>query len=69
MAAVAVTGWQLMKQAQAVAGGQAPALAKSKPVTVRYFLDHVVPEASGLKAAATAGAGLLYELDAEALLA
>ena len=69
MAAVAVTGWQLMKQAQAVTEGHAPALSKSKPVTARYFLDHVVPEVSGLKAAATAGAELLYELDAEALLA
>ncbi len=67
MAAVAVTGWQLMRQAQAVAAGEAPALAKSKPVTARYFLDHVVPEASGLKAAATAGAGLFYQLDADAL--
>ncbi len=67
MAAVAVTGWQLMRQAQAVAAGEAPALANSKPVTARYFLDHVVPEASGLKAAATAGAGLFYQLDADAL--
>lgn len=67
MAAIAVTAWQLMKQANAVESGEAPALARSKPVTTRYFLDHVVPEAAGLKAAATAGADLLYTLDADAL--
>ncbi len=67
MAAVAVTGWQLMKQAQAVKSGAAPALAKSKPVTARYFLSHIVPEAAGLKAAATAGSELLYALDADTL--
>ncbi len=68
MAAIAVTAWQLMLQARAVADGEAPALAKSKPVTTRYFLDHIVPEAAGLKAAATAGADLLYALDADTLI-
>lgn len=68
MMAVAVAGWQLMKQAEAVAGGAAPSLAKSKPVTVRFFLDRIVPEASGLKASATAGADLLYTLPAEELV-
>ena len=67
MAAIAVTAWQLMQQASAVESGEAPALARSKPVTTRYFLDHVVPEAAGLTAAATAGADLLYTLDADAL--
>ena len=67
MCAVAVAGWQLLRRARAVAAGAAPSLAATKPVTVRYFLDHVVPEATGLKAAATAGAGLFYELSAEQL--
>jgi alkylation response protein AidB-like acyl-CoA dehydrogenase len=67
MAAVAVAGWQLMKQAQAVAKGAAPGLAETKPVTVRFFLDRIVPEALGLKAGATAGADLLYSLPAEKL--
>ncbi len=67
MAAVAVAGWQLMKQAQAVADGAAPSLAETKPVTVRFFLDRIVPEALGLKAGATAGADLLYSLPAEKL--
>lgn len=68
MAAVAVAGWQLMKQAAAVAAGAAPELAATKPVTVRFFLDRIVPEAAGLKAGATAGADLLYALPAEALV-
>ncbi len=68
MAAVTVAGWQLMKQAEAVAAGAAPSLAATKPVTVRFFLDRIVPEAAGLKAGATAGAALLYALPAEALV-
>jgi alkylation response protein AidB-like acyl-CoA dehydrogenase len=68
MAAVAVAGWQLMKQAEAVAAGAAPELAATKPVTVRFFLDRIVPEAAGLKAGAIAGADLLYALPAEALV-
>ncbi|MEM1053447.1 MAG: acyl-CoA dehydrogenase [Pseudomonadota bacterium] len=67
MAAVAVAGWQLMKQAQAVADGAAPSLADTKPVTARFFLDRIVPEAMGLKAGATAGAEDLYMLSPEAL--
>lgn len=67
MAAVAVAAWQLMKQAQAVAEGAAPALAQSKPVTARFFLDRIVPEASGLKASATAGAAPLYALTPQEL--
>lgn len=67
MSAVAVAGWQMVLQARAVAAGSAPALAASKPVTMRYFLDYVVPEAMGQKAAATGGARLLYALSAEQL--
>ena len=67
MLAVATAGWQLLRQARAVAAGASPALAHTKPVTARFFLDRIVPEASGLKASATGGAGLLYSLPAEAL--
>jgi len=68
MAAVAVAGWQLLRQARAAqAEATSSAIARTKPVVARYFLDHVVPEASGLKAAAAGGAKLLYALDAEAL--
>jgi len=67
MTAVAVAGWQLMKQVEAVANGAAPALTETKPVTARFFLDRIVPEAIGLKAGATAGAEGLYALSPEAL--
>ena len=67
MAAVAVAGWQLLKQGEAVASGGAPALEKTKPVTMRFFLDRIVPEANGLKASATAGADPLYALSADLL--
>ena len=42
-------------------------LAPAKQVVARYFAEHLATEAMGLKAAATAGAGLLYALDAEVL--
>ena len=67
MAAVAVAGWQLLLQSRAVANGAAPALAETKPVTVRFFLDRIVPEALGQKAGAIAGADALYALDAAKL--
>ena len=66
MSAVAVAGWQLLRQARAAAA-EGGAAAKTKPVVARYFLDHLIPEARGLKASATAGAALLYALDAAAL--
>ena len=66
MCAVAVAGWQLLLQARA-AQAEGGTLAMTKPVVARYFLDHLVPEARGLKASATAGAALLYALDAAAL--
>ncbi len=69
MSAVAVAGWQLMRQADAVAKGAAPAMETTKPVTVRFFLERIVPEAAGLKAGATAGADLLYTLPAKAFTA
>ena len=68
MAAVTVAGWQLMKQVAAVEAGAAPSLAATKPVTARFFLERIVPEAAGLKAGAVAGAELLYALPAEALV-
>ncbi len=68
MAAVAVAGWQLLRQARAAAAPDAPpTVAQTKPVVADYFLTHIVPEATGLLAAATSGAALLYALDAEAL--
>ena len=69
MCAVAVAGWQLLRQMRAAGAEDVPAgIARSKPAIARYFLDCVVPEAMGLKAAATGGAALLYALDAESLV-
>nr|WP_237453010.1 acyl-CoA dehydrogenase [Qipengyuania vulgaris] len=68
MLAVATAGWQLLRQLGAVQKGEAPALAKSKAATVRFFLDRVVPEAAGLKASATAGGAALYKIETDALL-
>ncbi len=68
MCAVAVAGWQILLQRTACADPATPLpIARSKPVIARYFLEHCVPEALGLAAAANGGAALLYELDAEAL--
>jgi len=69
MLSVAVAGWQLLEQKCAVEAGDYPALTKSKPAIVRFFLDRIVPEASGLKHSAVAGADDLYALDAEHLIA
>ncbi len=72
MLATATCG-MLMKKQQRIAeaelaGGNDPFL-KAKLVTTRYYLDHLVPEAVGLKAAAMGGADILYRLDSEELVA
>ena len=67
MLAVAVAGWQLMKQMQFVSDNSQSPLARVKPITCRFFLDRIVPQAKGLKAEAKAGANLLYAVSAEAL--
>ena len=61
LCAVLVAGWlveRLARSAEADARTEASA---------RYFLAAVVPEASGLAAAAEAGAAMLYAVPAEAL--
>ncbi|MBC2652475.1 acyl-CoA dehydrogenase [Novosphingobium aerophilum] len=68
MCATAVAGWQLLRQAEAVAGTD-HALAATKPVVARFFIDHVVAPAIGLAGSVRAGAGPLYALDAESLTA
>ena len=68
MCAVAVAGWQLLRQARAAASDGTPAdIARTKPVVARYFLDHLVPETRGLMASATGGASVLYALNAQDL--
>ena len=61
MLAVAVTGWQLLRQLQAFESG----VPAAKQASVRFFLDRIVPEARGLLAGALAGAEGLYAAGAE----
>ena len=68
MCAVAVAGWQLLRQAGAAAERGGP-LAAAKAAVVRFFADHVVTAAQGLAPGVKAGAAQLYALDAEALTA
>ncbi|HEY9090076.1 acyl-CoA dehydrogenase [Parasphingorhabdus sp.] len=70
MLATATCGMLMKKQnriAEAELAGGDDAFLKAKLVTTRYYLDHLVPEAMGLKAAAMAGADILYRLDREEL--
>ena len=69
MCAVAVAGWTLVQQHRAMDDSKDASRKHAKRVTMRFFLDHIVPEAMGLKASATAGASLLYEIDGSVLAA
>ena len=66
MLSTAVCGWLLEREGRA-AGGDAFGAAKRQ--AVRFYLDQIVPEAMGLRAAATASAAVLYELPAAAFAA
>ncbi len=61
MCAVAVAGWQLVRQVHASG-------THEKAAITRFFNRTIVPEARGLGAAAMAGAALLYDLDSDALV-
>lgn len=61
MCAVAVAGWQLVRQVHATGSHE-------KAAITRFFNRTIVPEARGLGAAAMAGSGLLYDLDTAALI-
>src|SRR3546814_10064019 len=70
MAAVVTCGWLMARQGRIAGEMQAKgegdlAFLKAKQVMARHYLDHLVPEALGLKAQAMAGAGLFYELSAD----
>jgi alkylation response protein AidB-like acyl-CoA dehydrogenase len=66
MASVAVAGWLMARQwlAAGAADGD-PAFLAMKRAAARFYLDRIVPEAAGLKAGVTGGAGLLYSVGAE----
>ncbi len=78
MMACAVAGWQMRVQADVAAtmlangeakGEWSPDFLTAKVATARFFLDRIVPEASGRRAGAMAGADGLYCLSAEQLVA
>ena len=66
MLSVAVCGWLLERQARAT--GDDP-FGHAKRTVTRFYLDQIVPEALGLRAAATASADVLYALEPEELAA
>jgi hypothetical protein len=70
MLSTAVAGWLMAKQLAALDGYDGdPAFAAMKRASARFYLDQVVPEARGLRAAATASADVLYAVDEAALTA
>ncbi|HYG29766.1 MAG TPA: acyl-CoA dehydrogenase [Allosphingosinicella sp.] len=74
MFSVAVAGWLLERQdraaAQMMADGEGdPRFLAMKRASASYYRTALVPEAAGLKAAAMAGADLLYALDDDAFAA
>ncbi|WP_375392776.1 acyl-CoA dehydrogenase [uncultured Sphingomonas sp.] len=66
MLAVAVCGWLLERESRAAPDDD---FGRAKRVTARFYLDQIVPEALGLRAAATASADVLYALPAAAFAA
>jgi alkylation response protein AidB-like acyl-CoA dehydrogenase len=67
---VAVCGWLMKRQVAALEADAAdPAFAAMKRASARFYLDWIVPEASGLAAAAMAGAGILYSVEDDAFVA
>jgi len=67
MLSVATCGWLMERQGRAAIGDQ-PFMAM-KRAAVRFYLDQLVPEALGLRAAAMASAEVLYAVPAEAFAA
>ncbi|RYY26028.1 MAG: acyl-CoA dehydrogenase [Sphingomonadales bacterium] len=70
MLSTAVCGW-LMEQSGRIAARSEgdPAFLKMKQAAARFYVEQIVPEALGLKAAAMAKADVLYAVDAEAFAA
>jgi alkylation response protein AidB-like acyl-CoA dehydrogenase len=63
-----VGGWLMAESALAAAGLDDAAQAKTQLVLARFYAEQLLPAASGLAGAITAGADDLFALDAEALL-
>jgi len=70
MLSVAACGWLMARQAAALDGHEGdPSFAAMKRAAARFYLDQIVPEARGLKAAAMASAEVLYSVDEGAFAA
>jgi alkylation response protein AidB-like acyl-CoA dehydrogenase len=69
MLSVAVSGWLMARQEEAVKDFDDPAFRAMKLAAARFYLEQIVPEARGLMAAATAPADILYSVDEAALAA
>ncbi|NIJ30352.1 alkylation response protein AidB-like acyl-CoA dehydrogenase [Sphingomonas insulae] len=67
MTSVAVCGWLMEREGRHATGDEDFAVVKR--AAVRFYLDQIVPEAMGLKAAASASADVLYAVPAEAFAA
>ncbi len=67
MTSVAVCGWLMEREGRHATGAEEFTVVKR--AAVRFYLDQIVPEALGLKAAATATADVLYAVPAEAFAA
>ncbi len=67
MTSVAVCGWLMEREGRHATGDEEFAIVKR--AAVRFYLDQIVPEVLGLKAAATASADVLYAIPAEAFAA
>ena len=69
MCAVAVAGWQMLRQRDAIGENDGGEIDAAKRVTVQFFLTHIVGEALGLKASVLSGSDLFYEIATDQLLA
>jgi hypothetical protein len=70
MLSVAVSGWLMARQLRAAEDAEEePAFIEMKKASARFYLDQLVPEATGLHAAATAPAAALYAASEEAFAA
>jgi alkylation response protein AidB-like acyl-CoA dehydrogenase len=66
MFSVAVCGWLMERQGRIAAKGEGdPAFLAMKAAAARFYVEQIVPEAVGLKAAALAPAEVLYSVPAE----
>ncbi|MDV3458304.1 acyl-CoA dehydrogenase [Sphingomonas sp. HF-S4] len=70
MLSVAVCGWLMEESGRIAARSEVdPTFLKMKAAATRFYVEQIVPEAMGLKAAAMAKADVLYAIDAEAFAA